>query len=68
VLNPIANLIYSSRGGADTVICNGKVLMEQGTVSSLDEPLILAEAQRRGERIAAASGLGERIKPKWPML
>ena len=68
VLNPIANLIYSSRGGADTVICNGKILMEQGSVLSLDEPLILAEAQRRGERIAAISGLGERIKPKWPVL
>jgi len=68
VLNPLANLIYSSRGGADTVICNGKVLMERGAVLSLDEPRILAEAQRRGERIASASGLGERIKPKWPVL
>jgi len=68
VLNPIANLIYSSRGGADTVICNGKVLMENGTVASLDEKRILSEAQRRGERIATASGLWERIKPKWPVI
>jgi len=29
VLNPLANLVHSSRGGADTVICNGKVLMER---------------------------------------
>ncbi|MFI4986234.1 MAG: amidohydrolase family protein [Alphaproteobacteria bacterium] len=68
VLNPLANLIYSSRGGADTVICNGKVLMEQGVVVSLDEKRILAEAQTRGERIATASGLWERIKPKWPVI
>ncbi len=68
VLNPIANLVYSSRGGADTVICNGKVLMENGTVASLDEKRILSEAQRRGERIATASGLWERIKPKWPVI
>jgi hypothetical protein len=42
--------------------------MEQGRVLTLDEPLILAEAQTRGERIAKVSGLGERIKPKWPVL
>jgi 5-methylthioadenosine/S-adenosylhomocysteine deaminase len=68
LLNPIANLIYSSRGGADTVICNGRVLMENGIVASLDEKRILSEAQRRGERIATASGLWERIKPKWPVI
>jgi 5-methylthioadenosine/S-adenosylhomocysteine deaminase len=26
VLNPPANLVYSARGGADTVICNGRIL------------------------------------------
>ncbi len=68
VLNPIANLIYSSRGGADTVVCNGAVLMENGEVLSLDEQEILAQAQQRGERIGTDSGLWEKSKPKWPMV
>jgi 5-methylthioadenosine/S-adenosylhomocysteine deaminase len=68
VLNPLANLVYSSRGGADTVICNGKVLMEAGRVLTIDETRALQEAQTRGERIAAKTEFGERIKPKWPML
>ena len=68
VLNPIANLIYSSRGGADTVLCNGAVLMENGEVLTLDEEKILAEAQTRGERIGTDSGLWEKSKPKWPVV
>ena len=68
VLNPIANLIYSSRGGADTVVCNGAVLMENGYVLSLDEEEILAQAQTRGERIGTDSGLWEKSKPLWPII
>lgn len=68
ILNPIANLVYSSRGGADTVICNGRLVMEAGNVLTLDEGRILEEAQKRGEVIANKSELWERIKPKWPIL
>jgi 5-methylthioadenosine/S-adenosylhomocysteine deaminase len=67
VLNPLANLVYSARGGADTVICNGRILMENDIVLSIDEKRALAEAKQRGERIATDSGLWDRIKPKWPM-
>src|SRR5438067_5976759 len=68
VLNPLANLVYSARGGADTVICNGRILMENDVVLSIDEKRAFAEAKERGERIATDSGLWDRIKPKWPML
>ena len=52
VLNPLANLVYSARGGADTVLCNGRILLEDGIVLSIDENRALAEAKQRGERIA----------------
>jgi 5-methylthioadenosine/S-adenosylhomocysteine deaminase len=68
VLNPIANFIYACRGGADTVLCNGKILMENGNVLTIDEPKALKEAQTRGERIATASGLWQKIQPKWPIV
>ncbi len=68
VLNPIANFVYCCRGGADTVLCDGRVLMESGTVISLDEELILAEGQTRAERIGTESGLWDKIKPKWPVI
>lgn len=68
VLNPIANLVNAARGGADTVICNGRVLMEEGRVLSIDEPCALREAAERGHRIATQSGLLEKIAPAWPVL
>ena len=45
VLNPLANLVYSARGGADTVICNGRILLENDVVLSIDEKRALAEAE-----------------------
>jgi 5-methylthioadenosine/S-adenosylhomocysteine deaminase len=68
VINPLANLVYSARGGADTVIVDGRVLLQEGTVKTIDETAILDEVQRRGEAIAARSGLGQLAKPQWPVI
>lgn len=67
VLNPLTNLVHSARGGADTVLCDGRILMENGVVRSIDEKQALAQAQERGERIAVRAGLLERVQPKWPV-
>ncbi|MBI3077125.1 MAG: amidohydrolase [Deltaproteobacteria bacterium] len=69
LLNPIANLVYCAHGGsADTVIIDGKVVMEAGVVKTMDEMATLDECQRRGEAIAARSGLGDLIRPRWPVV
>ena len=68
VLNPIANFIYACRGGADTVLCDGRILMENGNVLTIDEPRALKEAQVRGERIATASDLWKKVQPLWPIV
>ena len=58
VINPVANLVFSSRGGAHTVLVDGNVLLAHGRLQSLDENRTLAEAQRCAEAIMARSGLG----------
>ena len=68
VLNPIANLVYAARGGADTVICDGRVLMRDKVVISIDEKRALKEAKERGARIAERAGLRDRIRPTWPIV
>lgn len=41
----VSLLVYSANSGsADTVLCNGKVLMEKGELKTLDEEKILREA------------------------
>ena len=67
VINPIANLVFSSRGGAHTVIVDGRDLMAAGRVCSLDEELILQESQLRAEALVERSGLGAFCVPQWPV-
>jgi hypothetical protein len=65
VINPVANLVFSSRGGAHTVLVDGNVLLADGRLQSLDENRTLEEAQRCAEAIMARSGLGRFCAPQW---
>jgi len=47
-----ANIVYSARGSdVDTVIVDGKVLMEEGEVKVLDEAEVMSEAEERAFRL-----------------
>jgi 5-methylthioadenosine/S-adenosylhomocysteine deaminase len=65
VINPVANLVFSSRGGAHTVLVDGNVLLAGGHLKSIDEHRTLAEAQRSAELIMARSGLDRYCAPQW---
>jgi 5-methylthioadenosine/S-adenosylhomocysteine deaminase len=65
IINPVANLVFSSRGGAHTVIVDGRILLDAGVLQSIDEDRTLAEAQRRAELIVARSGLEQYCTPQW---
>jgi len=65
VINPVANLVFSSRGGAHTVLVDGNILIADGRLQSLDENRTLEEAQRCAEAIMARSGLGRFCAPHW---
>jgi len=67
--NPIANLVYCAHGGcADTVIVDGKVLMREGKVLTMNEQDLIEEARDRAISLARRAGLEEVVKPIWPML
>jgi 5-methylthioadenosine/S-adenosylhomocysteine deaminase len=65
VINPVANLVFSSRGGAHTVIVDGKILLDAGVLKSVDEDRTLADAQRCAESIVTRSGLDRYCTPQW---
>jgi 5-methylthioadenosine/S-adenosylhomocysteine deaminase len=67
VINPIANLVFSSRGGAHTVIVDGHDLMVAWQLCSLDEERILQESQCRAEALVGRSGLRGFCMPQWPL-
>jgi 5-methylthioadenosine/S-adenosylhomocysteine deaminase len=52
-LDPAANLVYSSRAAdVRTVICNGKVLLEDGRLLTIDKDLVKREVAARLERLS----------------
>jgi len=66
--NPVSNLVYSATGSSvDTVICDGKILMEGRQLKTLDESSIYREVARITPGILKKTKLEDKIKPKWPI-
>jgi 5-methylthioadenosine/S-adenosylhomocysteine deaminase len=65
LINPLANLAFSTRGGAHTVIVDGQVLMSAGKVHALHEGRVLAECQARAELLARRSDLNRYGGLQW---
>jgi cytosine/adenosine deaminase-related metal-dependent hydrolase len=65
--NPVSHLVYAAEGSdVDTVIIDGKIVMENRVVKTLDEERILPEAELRGERLLERAGI--KVVPNWPTL
>jgi cytosine/adenosine deaminase-related metal-dependent hydrolase len=64
VHDPVANLVYAAHGGdVDTVVVDGRVLLRGGRPVAIDEAVVLADAARATEKVAAL--LPQRA-PRWP--
>ena len=61
--NPVSHLVYAARGeDVRTVMVNGRVLMRDRKMLTLDEPAVLAEARKFAD--AGARGRGE-VNRNW---
>jgi len=62
--NPVSHLVYAASGSdVDTVIIDGRIIMKNRQVLTLDEEKVIQEANERGTRLLARAGVT--IKPKW---
>ncbi len=67
MLNPVHDIPARVRGSnVDTVIVNGKVLMENRAVKTMDEAKVVEEAKRRAEEVKQRSG--HEVKWPWPLI
>jgi len=56
--NPVSNLVYAAEGSdVETTIIDGKVVMENRTVKTLDEERILREARERAFKLLKRAGI-----------
>jgi cytosine/adenosine deaminase-related metal-dependent hydrolase len=64
--NPVSNLVYSGSGDAvDTVIVNGKILMREEKLLTLDEEKVKTRAVEHAGKLLDRAGID--ISPKWPI-
>jgi 5-methylthioadenosine/S-adenosylhomocysteine deaminase len=65
--NPISNLVYAAEGSdVDTVIIDGKIIMENRIAKTLDESRILQQASERGHKLLEKAGI--KVTSRWPAL
>ncbi|MBI2873673.1 MAG: amidohydrolase [Firmicutes bacterium] len=67
--NPVSNLVHAADGhSVRTSVIDGKVVMKEGRILTVDEDEILARAQTAALDIARRSGLEVFGQPKWPVV
>jgi cytosine/adenosine deaminase-related metal-dependent hydrolase len=67
VWNPVATLALSALGSdVDTVIIDGKIIMQGRKVQTMDEEAILADIRERKVRLAKKAGIEMHLQ--WPVL
>ncbi|MHA1587831.1 MAG: amidohydrolase family protein [Candidatus Thorarchaeota archaeon] len=65
--NPVSNLVYAGSGHAvDTVIVNGRLLMRNRELLTMDEAEVKKKALRHSKDLIERAGVD--IGPKWPVL
>jgi 5-methylthioadenosine/S-adenosylhomocysteine deaminase len=65
--NPISSLVYAAEGSdVDTVIIDGKIIMENRIVKTLDESRVLQQASERGHKLLEKAGI--KVTSRWPAL
>lgn len=65
--DPVSTIVYAAHGSdVDTVVVDGKILMHNRKMQTLDEEAIVADARQRAMQVAQRAGLV--IKPNWPVV
>jgi cytosine/adenosine deaminase-related metal-dependent hydrolase len=65
----VANLVYAGEGAdVETTIVDGRVLMENRRLLTIDVDTVVAEGQRIAERIVRKLPYQETLRPRWPVL
>jgi 5-methylthioadenosine/S-adenosylhomocysteine deaminase len=64
--NPVSHIAYAALGSdVDTTIIDGKIIMENRHVNTLDEHAIIQNATERAARLLERAEI--KITPKWVM-
>lgn len=66
--SPVSAIVYTATGrDVEMVVVDGKVVVADGSLTTMDEEEIWKDAQVRAKQIVQRAGLQERVKPRWPV-
>ncbi|GIK07712.1 hypothetical protein Aspvir_003379 [Aspergillus viridinutans] len=66
--NPISAVVYTATGrDVDFVVVDGRMLVRNGELLTMDEAEIVREAQQRSREVVARAGLTGRVQAGWPV-
>jgi 5-methylthioadenosine/S-adenosylhomocysteine deaminase len=66
VHDPVSTLVYSSgEANVMSTIVGGRVVLDHGRVTGVDEAAILREAQQLADELAALAGTRQRVEGRW---
>ena len=66
-LNPVSHLVYAADGAdVETVLIDGKIIMENRILKTIDEEKVIRNANERSSKLLARAGL--QITPKWTVI
>ncbi len=66
-INPVSTLVYAATGGeVDTVMVDGKIVVAQGQLLSMDEHEIIMQANNHAAQLYRRANID--LKPRWPVL
>lgn len=66
-INPVSTLVYAATGGeVDMVMVDGKVVVEQGKLLTMNEREVIEQARKHASQLYSRAGI--ELKPRWPVL
>ncbi|EKD20632.1 uncharacterized protein L3040_006356 [Drepanopeziza brunnea f. sp. 'multigermtubi'] len=67
--DPVATVVYATNAGdVNLVVIDGKVIVEDGVLKTMDEAEVMKEGIAAGKAVIKRSGLETTIVPKWPVI
>ena len=69
IWNPIASVVFAAQGSdVDTVVIDGRIIMQGRKLLTLDEEAILSDVHQRYQAIAKRAGVEDVVGPNWPVV
>jgi cytosine/adenosine deaminase-related metal-dependent hydrolase len=66
--SPVGAVVYSVTGrDVEMVVVDGRMVVSERKLLTMDEEEVWREAERRGHEVVARAGLTEKVKGRWPI-